>query len=128
MTDEERKKVALRFLKETGLLCMWKRYIQDCPEKKHGAFCNWNIRKDNWYKKEYISGSSCNQPFEEYKIFGNTCFTDYLLRNRVLINNSFFCYYARYISEKGYVPKGKWSNSKYTSKEELLKMFPNIEL
>jgi hypothetical protein len=128
MTDEERKKVALRFLKETGLFLMWRRYIQDCLEKKHGAFCNWNIRKDNWHKKEYISGSSFNQPFEEYKIFGNTCFTDYLLRNGVLIHNSFFCYYARYITEKGYVPKGKWSDSKYTSKEELLNMFPNVEL
>ena len=128
MTDEERKKVALRFLKETGLFLMWRRYIQDCQAKRNWASCNWNIRNDNWYKKECISGNKYNQPFEEYKIFGNTCFTDYLLRNGVLINNSFFCYYARYITEKGYVPRGKWSYSKYTSKEELLKMFPNVEL
>lgn len=129
MTDEERKKVALRFLKETGMLRLWKKYIQDCPENKHGAFCNWKITKDNWYKKECISGINWkNKFFEEYSVFGNTCFTGYLLRNGVSIDNNFFCYYATYITEKGYVPKGIWRNNKYASKEELLEQFPNIEL
>ena len=128
MTDKERKKVALRFLKETGLLLMWRRYIQDCQVRKNWACCNWNIRKDNWYKQECISGNSYNQPFEEYSIFGNTCFTDYLLHNGVLINNSFFCYYAAYLIAKGYVPKGIWHHSKYVSREEFTKAFPNVEL
>lgn len=128
MTDEKRKKVALRFLKETGLFLMWRRYINDCQSKRNWACCSWNITKDNWYKEKYITGTCWPQPFEEYSVFGSTCFTDYLLNNGVLINNSFFCYYARYITEKGYVPKGKWYHSKYTSKEELLNMFPNVEL
>ena len=129
MTDEKRKKVALRFLKETGLLLMWKRYIQDCPEKKHGACCNWKITKDNWYKKECISGSNTlNHPFEEYSVFGNTCFTDYLQYNGIILGYACFSYYATYLIEKGYVDKRIWHHSKFVSREEFLNMFPNVEL
>ena len=126
MTDEERKKVALRFLKETGLLLMWKKYINDCPERKHGAFCNWNIRSNNWYKKEFISHNS--NAFEEYCVFGNTCFTDYLLENGIELHDACFRYYAAYLMEKGYVSKVRWSESKAVTREEFLKVFPNVEL
>lgn len=127
MTDEERKKVALRFLKETGLFLMWKRYIQDCQTKKNWACCNWNITKDNWYKKECISScwGSC---FEEYSVFGSTCFTDYLLHNGIALGFSCFCYYATYLIAKGYVSKGIWHYSKFVSREEFAKAFPNVEL
>jgi hypothetical protein len=129
MSDEERKKVALRFLKETGLLLMWKRYIQYCPENKHGASCNWEITKENWYKKEYISsGGNFNQYFEEYSVFGNTCFTDYLQYNGIVLNSPCFRYYATYLIEKGYVDKIIWKPSKFVSRKEFLKMFPNVEL
>lgn len=129
MSDKERKKVALRFLKETGLLLMWKRYIQYCPENKHGAYCNWKITKENWYKKEYISsGSNLNKSFEEYNVFGNTCFTDYLQYNGIILNSPCFRYYATYLIEKGYVDKITWNYSKFVSREEFLKMFPNVEL
>ena len=130
MTDEERKKVALRFLKETGLLLMWKRYIQDCPENKHGASCNWEITKENWYKKEYISasGGNGNKYFEEYSVFGYTCFTDYLQHNGIVLDSAYFRYYATYLIEKGYVDKRMWHYSKFVSREEFLKTFPNVEL
>ena len=128
MSDEKRKKVALRFLKETGLFLMWRRYIQDCQDRKNGAICNWNIQKDNWYKEEYISGSKWLQPFEEYSVFGNTCFTDYLQCNGIVLDRPCFCYYATYLIEKGYVDKRIWNYSKFISREEFLKMFPNVEL
>lgn len=128
MSNEERKKVALRFLKETGLLLMWRRYIQDCPEKKHGAFCNWKITKDNWYKEECIKGCCGAESFEEYSIFGNTCFTDYLKYNGIVLVYACFTYYATYLIEKGYVDKKIWHYSKFVSREEFLNMFPNVEL
>ena len=126
MSDEERKKVALRFLKETGLLHMWKQYIQDCSEKKHSAFCNWKISKDNWYKTNFIATGGAN--FEEYSIFGNTCFTDYLLFNGVSLDMPCYCYYAAYLIEKGYIQRGKWKIERYVSREKLLRAFPNRDL
>lgn len=128
MTDEERKKVALRFLKETGLFLMWRRYIQDCQTKKNWATCNWKITKDNWYKEECIKGSCWSTSFEEYSVFGNTCFTDYLLHNGVSLAESCFCYYATYLIAKGYVSKGIWHYSKFVNREEFTKAFPNVEL
>jgi len=128
MTDEERKKIALRFLKETGLFLMWRRYINDCQSKRNWACCNWNITKDNWYKEECITGTCWPSLFEEYSVFGNTCFTDYLLHNGISLAESCFCYYATYLTAKGYVPKGKWSYSKYVSREEFTRAFPNVEL
>lgn len=128
MTDEERKKVALRFLKETGLFLMWKRYIQDCQAKKNWASCNWNITKDNWYKEECIKGSRWATSFEEYSVFGNTCFTDYLLHNGIVLDYSCFCYYATYLMAKGYVSKGLWHYSKFVSRKAFKKTFPKVEL
>lgn len=62
MTNEKKryilfKKIATRFLKETGLLEIWKEYL------KHDEF----FRKNCWYEKYYIE-----------EIFGKTIFTGFI--------------------------------------------------
>lgn len=55
------KKIAMRFLKELGLLNAWKQYVS-----KHSH----NYRERKWYEKDYLDS-----------VFGDTCFTSFLSHN-----------------------------------------------
>ena len=59
----EHKKIALRFLKELGLLSVWKRYI-------YGNIYRIKEYSHKWYKHECIDS-----------IFGDSCFTSFLSQN-----------------------------------------------
>ena len=61
----EHKKIAIRFLKELGLLNAWKQYVS---KYNH----NYTIYK--WYEKEYLDS-----------VFGDTCFTSFLKKYGVEI-------------------------------------------
>ena len=65
--EKNHKKVAIRFLKDTGLLPYWKKFLDhmsNCiPVEKNSAF--W--KSDKVYAKSFIEN-----------IFGDTCFTHFL--------------------------------------------------
>ena len=55
------KKIAIRFLKELGLLNTWKQYISKNSHK---------YTEHKWYEKDYLDS-----------VFGDTCFTSFLSKN-----------------------------------------------
>lgn len=59
----EHKKIAIRFLKELGLLNAWKQYIS-----KHRN--QYVLKGYDWYEKEYLDS-----------VFGDSCFTSFLSLN-----------------------------------------------
>ena len=66
--NEEYKKIALRFLKEAGILAQWNRYVHN-----NGYCSDFNgkqLTNKNWYDVEQID-----------RIFGRTLFTDFLRKN-----------------------------------------------
>ena len=65
MTDKDKKKLALRFLKEIGLLTAWKTYIS--YELSRGCYSSF---KKPWYYKKYVDS-----------IFGESDFTFFIERN-----------------------------------------------
>lgn len=75
---EEYKKIALRFLKETGVLTQWHLYIH-----KKGYCSDFNeskkrLNNKNWYDVECVD-----------RIFGRTLFTDFLEETSNLIFDGF---------------------------------------
>ena len=73
---EEYKKIALRFLKEAGVLTQWHLYIH-----KKGYCSDFNgkrMNSKNWYDVEFID-----------RIFGRTLFTDFLEESSNLIIEGF---------------------------------------
>lgn len=77
MTDKDKKRLALRFLKETGLFEAWKFYIK--KEK---------INK-NWYNKVFVD-----------KIFGDSNFTYFLkIKYSIFLNTTITGMFRYYLIE-----------------------------
>jgi len=84
MDREERlklyRKIALRFLKETGLYKAWFDYIKSPRGKDF-------IGKKKWYDHEYV-----------ISIFGATRFTDYLdAKCGITLNGAIYKYFRAYV-------------------------------
>lgn len=86
-TDEENRKIALRFLKEMGLFSAWKEYVRKIGLKDSNY-------ATNWFKTKNDNISS---------IFGRTAFT-FFLRNKygISIPSRVICItdmFRQYVSE-----------------------------
>jgi hypothetical protein len=83
-TDEENRKIALRFLKEMGLFSAWKKYVRNKD----------SIDATSWFKTKNASISS---------IFGRTTFTLFLRKKYgVTIPSRIICIsdmFRQYVSE-----------------------------
>lgn len=68
--QEEYRKIALRFLKETGLINYWRKYILEngYASKSEGGVER--LTTSNWYEVIYID-----------RVFGRTVITDFLKEN-----------------------------------------------
>lgn len=68
--QEEYKKIALRFLKEAGLLNYWRKYISSdgyCSKVEDNIE---RLTSSNWYKVKYID-----------RVFGRTLISEFLEKN-----------------------------------------------
>lgn len=68
--QEEYKKIALRFLKETGLINYWRKYIS---EDGYVSKCDGGVERitaSNWYEVKHID-----------RVFGRTLITNFLKKN-----------------------------------------------
>ena len=65
--NEEYKKIALRFLKETGLLNHWRKYVSRGEHCSEYDGEDTQLNASNWYRVAYID-----------RVFGRTNFTCYL--------------------------------------------------
>ena len=82
-TDEENRKIALRFLKEMGLFSAWKKYVR----KKD------SIDTTNWFKTKNARIIS---------IFGRTTFTLFIRKKYGIIIPNIICIsdmFRQYVSE-----------------------------
>jgi len=68
--QEEYRKIALRFLKETGLINYWRKYISENGYVSKCDGCVERLTASNWYEVEYID-----------RVFGRTSITKFLKKD-----------------------------------------------
>ena len=115
------KKVALRFLKETGLLSVWMQYVKTKEYKKKLKMYS----SETWYDKLYAED-----------IFGETQFSSFVRGKGIPLQYNFYHYFNRFLVEFYPEIARDYSSVNDYDKEfslcvsliQLKKQFPNIAI
>jgi predicted DNA-binding ArsR family transcriptional regulator len=113
------RKIAIRFLKDTGLYPYWRGYVKSGEINRFLR----NHYSKKWYTKPKIEN-----------IFGETNFSNYLLENNVKLEHTVFEYFLIYLKEyhpeimhEQYSSFVKTRLKVLVTAEELIKTFPLLE-